>query len=278
MTNRWTASTGSPAPPDAPTTAGQPSTPHGTWQRRSAWDDDENGWIEEVLTLTFTGTRFITYTVMFNTDNGEILNTRSDQGGWTGNGASVTTTFLEDDQEHSVDKRYVLAGDLLAVNPWWSDEPRQELDVFTRVQDPVDDLVGRWVQDFEEEDETWNVAMTLGADGSFRRVFTLEKTLDEDRIKSLAVTGTYELDTAEKFILVTITSTVADGELWTSPDRPFWSPGERLRFAYAPSNNPNLIVMSMPWWEQRYDFDQEMKVDIPEHRYGAYWDRLTKVE
>ena len=265
---------------DAPMTPTQPSTLRGTWQRSTAWDDDEDGWIEQLVTLTFTATRFISHQVRFDTDTDsrEILHTGSEQGGWTGHGTSVTRVILEDDQEHSVDKQYVIVGDLLAINPWDAGEPLEELDVFTRVHDPVSDLVGRWVQDFEDENEAWNVTLTIGADGSFRRVFTRNRPLDTDRLKSLDVTGTYELDAAEKFILVTITSTVGDGELWMAPDFPFWSPGERLRFAYAPSNNPDLILMSMPWWEQRYDHDQGMKVDRPENRYGAYWDRLTKVE
>lgn len=262
---------------DAPTTT-EPLSLWGTWQRYTAWEDDEDGWIEQVVTLTLTGTRFIEHIVRFDSNSREILDTWSEQGGWSDNGTTVTKIFFEDEQEHPVDKHYVIVGDLLAVDHWGAWEPLEELDVFTRVQDPVADLAGRWVQDFEDEDEAWSVSMTVGADGSFRRVYSLEKTPDEDRLKSHEITGTYELDTAEKFILVTITSTVGDGELWLSPDYPFWSPGERLRFAYAPSNDPNLIVMSMPWWEQRYDRDQGMKVDRPENRYGAYWDRLTKVE
>ena len=37
----------------------------------------------------------------------------------------------------SVDKKYVLAGDLLAVQCWTCDDPAIDFDLFTRVQDPT---------------------------------------------------------------------------------------------------------------------------------------------
>ena len=107
---------------DAPMTADQPSTLRGTWRRYAAWDDDEAGWIEELETITFTGTRFIAHGVQVNTDNDEILDTWAWQGGWIDNGASITRS---EPGHVDVDKHYVLAGDLLAINPWGDNEPRE---------------------------------------------------------------------------------------------------------------------------------------------------------
>ena len=208
------------------------------------------------------------------------VNDHTEAGTWGSvTDSTITKTFLEyndeEDRAHDeptdVIRKYGISGDVVFMQPWHDNEPTEPYVRVERIKNPVADLVGRWVQDFEDEDEAWNVAMTLGADGSFRRVFTSE-SLTHD------VTGTYELDADEKFIHVTITLTLANGEPRPAAEHSFWSPDEKPRFAYAPSNNPNLIVMSMPWEEQRYDPDLGMKVDTPENRYGAYRDRLTKAE
>ena len=260
---------------DAPSmTSGQPSSLHGTWRRSGAWTNDEDETIESIDIITFTASRSISDGVEFNDDNNEVLDTWTWSAGWIDHVSGGSATRIEPGHS-AVVKQYVIAGDLLAINHWGDNEPREDFAVFTRVHDPIADLVGRWNLDYEDDDEAFNVKITIGDDGSFHRVFTLEKTSDEDRIKSHTVTGTYELDTAEKFIFVTITETLFDGELG---DDPFWRSGEILRFAYAPSNNPTQILMSNPWSEQEYDHDQGMKVDNPEFPYGDYWERLTKVE
>ena len=265
---------------DAPMTAGQTSTPHGTWQRRSAWEDVENGWVENVLTLTFTGTRFITYTVMFNTDNDETLNTWSDQGGWTGNGASVTKTFLEDDQEHSVDKRYVLAGDLLAIDHWWSDEPRQELDVFTRVQDPIPGgMVGSWqfewwVGDRDNEDESDDLLFTLTAEvGGESITLVLERHRSGERDYIRTIEATWEFDPVEWFMNLTIIqATDVEGEEEPEvDDHPAWAPGTTRRIALAPSAIPDHVRVSYLWDEEQWNDVQGQLVARPDNPFGNYW-------
>ena len=193
--------------------------------------------------------------------------------------STITKTFLDwndeedrpEDEPTHVIRKYDISGDVVFMQPWHENEPTNRYVIVERVENPVADLVGRWVQISENENGPWMVAMTLGADGSFQRVYTEERTA----LPPLDVTGTYELDPDEKYILVTITSTLGNGEAITGAS---WAPGEKLRFAYAPSNNPNLIVLSLPWWEQQYDSDLGMRVEHPENPHGAYWDRLTKVE
>ena len=243
----------------------------------------------EVRTLTFTKSRWILHTITIPNDFAPPdldLHDDASSGEWGSvMDSTITKTLLDwndeedrahDEPTHVIRKYHVASGGLVLMQPWHDDQPDDPYVRVERVDDPEADLVGRWMQDFENEDEAWNVDMSLGADGSFRRVFTRARGPQE--LRRLEVTGTYELDMVEKFIHVTIAMTFGNGEPWSAEEFPFWGPGESLRFAYAPSNNPNLIVMSMPWWEQMYDRDLEMKVDRPENRYGAYWDRLTKVE
>ena len=92
---------------------------------------------------TFTETRFIVYDVKVNTDNDDVLDTGSWQGGWTDNGASITRI---EPGHVDVAKQYVLAGDLLAINPWGDNEPNEELDVYTRrCRDPLPGgILGSW--------------------------------------------------------------------------------------------------------------------------------------
>ena len=261
---------------DAAMTTGLPPSLRGTWQGGGAWYEEEDGtWREDIETLTFTESRFILYGESFNTDNNEIFDTWDSSGGWIDHVSGDSVTRIEHGHD-AVVKQYVIAGDLLAINPWGDNESNNGFNVFTRVHDPVADLVGRWSRDYEDDEgRSGNITITIGADGSLQREYSPEILLDEDDVLSHTVTGTYQLDTAEKFIFVTITETVVDGEL---SNNPFGSPGQILRFAYAPSNNPNQILMSIPWNEQEYDHAQGMTVDHPEHPYGAYWDRLTKVE
>ena len=58
-----------------------------------------------------------------------------------------------------VDKQYVLAGDLLAINPWGANEPRENLHVFTRVQDPIPGgIEGVWTG--VGDTSNWTIVLT----------------------------------------------------------------------------------------------------------------------
>ena len=261
----------------------------GTWRYEAPrWEMLEDG--EDyvmvgaaVRTLTFTESRWILHIVTIPNDLAPAdldLADETRSGTWGSvTGSTITKTFLDwndeedrpnDDPTNMILKYHIVSGDVVLMQHWHEYEPDERYAKMERVKSPEADLVGRWVQEFENEDEAWTREITLGADGSFRRLFTGHSPPSRHD-----VTGTYELDSDEKFIFVTITETLNNGELATGP---FWAPGELLRFAYAPSNNRNLIVMSLPWREQLYDLDLGMKVDRPEVPYGDYFARPTKVE
>jgi hypothetical protein len=260
---------------DAPTMTGQSSL-HGTWRGSSAYEDDEAGWIENIETLTFTGTRTISHTVMYNTDNREILDTWSEHGGWTDHGTSATLIVFEDDQELSVDKQYVIAGDLLAINPWWDIEPHAGLDVYTRVQDPFPGgMVGswrfEWVWDRDTEDEQDDLLFTITADVAesitiVRESRTRSGELDHTR----TIEATWEFDPEEWLLNLTIIqATGAEGEEEPEvDDHPAWAPGTKRRIAIAPAI-PDHILVSYLWDEMQWDGVQW--IDRPDNPFGDYW-------
>ena len=240
---------------DASMTAGQL---RGTWQRRAAWDDDEEGWIEELETITFTGTRFIAHGVRSNTDNGDILDTWSWQGGWTDNGTSITRS----EAGHvDVDKQYVLAGDLLAINPWGDNEPREDLDVFTRLQDPIPGgMEGVWAG--VGDNSNWTIALTPTQ-------FTAT-ILRRPEFADFVLTGTYQVNLEELFIMVTVEDALADGASILAIDEHWWK-GQVSRWAFAPTDSPTTIVVSDHWQEQILEGQEYVR--HPEHPYGNY--RIT---
>ena len=263
----------------------------GTWRyEQPRWEmlEEDEGHVivgTDIRTLTFTKSRWIEHVITVPNDLAPPdmqLWDFADSGTWGSvTGSTITKTFLgwndeeespNDEPTHVVRKYHIVSGNLVLMQLWYHDEPDEDPYVrIERVNNPEADLVGRWVDDDGEN----KVVVSLGADGSFHRVFTRTVPL-VDELNEHETTGTYELDTDEKFILVTLTQTLWDGEV--RDVGPFWEPGEILRFAYAPSNIPTRIAFSNAWREQTYDPDLGMKVDIPENRYGAYWQRFRKVE
>lgn len=260
----------------APTAPAQPSTLRGTWQRYGAWEDDEDGWVEEVRTVTFTGTRFITHTMRISTDNRELVRTESGQGGWTDNGSSVTKRVFEDDQERSVEKQYVLAGDLLAINPWWADDPLDELDVFIRVPDPLPGGVlgswtcqDTWTRDGEEFHASW--IFTFGESS-----FTDDFRMSHPRTETFNLTGDARYD-EDGFVFVTgqqATQTI-DGSADENFDSAQYE-GHVLRYAYAPTGKPDEIVLSPNGSELMYDRVSSTWTENEGHPYGDYNFRLGR--
>ena len=242
----------------APMTAGQL---RGTWQRHAAWNDDDEGWVEGIETITFTGTRFIAHGVRFNTDNDETLETWSWQGGWIDNGTSITRIQAG---HVDVDKQYVLAGDLLAINPWGDNEPRENLEVFTRVQDPIPGgIEGVWTG--VGDSSNWTIVLTPTQ-------FTITTTRGPEE-SDFTLSGTYQVNREELFIMVTVEDALTDGESILGTDENWWK-GQVSRWAFAPTNSPTRMVVSPHWHEQILQ-DQEY-VKHPDRPYGNYWLTVEK--
>ena len=254
------------APATVPT--GQSQTLRGTWTQTHSWyNDDARRWDTDIRTLTFNETRFIERTVSLDSVTGVHLGNRAPAGGWTDKGTSVTKTWFDDDQLASVDKAYVLAGNLLAVNPWWDDNPNKELDVFTRVAEPLPGgVTGTWVHTRTEQGSTRTWTITVG--DTFVYDF-------RDASETWRLTGSLRHDPDNGILHVTV-QTASVTENGSTPDDfdPSEYVGHELPFAYAPTESPNTIVVSRLWEEKRYDEATSTWKD--RNPYGHYWLEMTR--
>ena len=82
------------------------------------------------------------------------------------------------------------------------------------------------------------------------------------------LTGSYQVNQEELFIMVTVEDALADGTSILATDRHWWK-GQVSRWAFAPTDSPTRILVSAHWEEQILD-GQEY-VSHPEHPYGGYW-------
>ena len=261
------------------------TTLQGTWRRARYWDDDEHGPSRQIFALTLTRTRFIESFVYGDSATDGIRDDehhRGGQGGWSATEAdTITKMFIIDDGvEGSVDKKYVLAGDLLAVQCWMCDEPGTHYDVFTRVQDPIPGgMVGSWqfdwVWDHENEDESDDLLFTLTAEVAAESITLVRERRNRsgelDHIRTIE--ATWEFDPVEWFVNLTIIqATKVEGEEEPEvDDHPDFAPGTRRRIALAPSAMPDHVRVSYLWDEEQWDDVQGQWVARPDNPFGDYW-------
>ena len=255
---------------------------HGTWQRLGYWDDEDHGPSREDFLLTFTPNRFIESFINGDSATNEIRDTWHWQGGWsTTEPDTITKTFVTDDGNGrgSVDKKYVLAGDLLAVECWTCDDPDHDYTVFTRVQDPLPaGLLGSWqfdwMWDHDTDDERDDLFFTLTAEVAESITLVREarnRSGELDYIRTIE--ATWEFDPAEWFLDLTIiqaTDVEGEGEPEVDDD-PGWVPGTRRRIALAPSPMPDHVRVSSLGNEERWDDTQGQWMDHPDNPFGNYW-------
>ena len=118
--------------------------------------------------------------------------------------------IIDDGVVGSVDKKYVLAGDLLAVQCWTCDEPGTHYNVFTRVQDPIPGgMVGSWqfdwVWDRDNEDESDDLIFTLTAEVAESITLVREARHRSGELHHIrTIEATWEFDPVEWFVNLTI--------------------------------------------------------------------------
>ena len=265
-----------------PPMQGAPSTLRGTWQRVDFYDHDDFGRVKETYVLTLTATRFIQINVITDVTTDDLRDDWHDQGTWNATETSFTKTFIPHGEEISVDKKYVLAGDLLAIEPWWSDEPRIDFDVYTRVRDPLPGgLAGVWEYEttwddhprFGVVDQHWT--FTFGEGDSFTEVYRETKSGTSDS-RVFTITGSRRHDHEKYFMFVTVGSGTALG--YDGTQRVLGEPwvGHTLRYAYAPAGTAGRLLVSTRSSELVFDDATAMWIDDPDHPYGDYWMRLER--
>ena len=283
----------------------------GTWQTVvENRDDDGNVIGTTTFTLTFTKTRAILLHTERDND-GEIVEAdwcQCESGTWEASDSTITKTrvpWLEDalnpfngelgfwgSEKVSVARDYVLvdgAKDVLLVHSWAGHEPTTSFERYTRIDDPIAGglVTGMWAGEID-----W--PRPAGEEQITRWTFTFGESFTEHAIEE-TVTGPGASPSVEDFLLVG--SVIHDTEEYVfsvtveshtrtldgAPADTNVAPGQVLRYAYAPTGNPDEIAVSLWWAEQDYDpdsqafVDRETSEDRPVFADGRYQLRLKPV-
>ena len=269
-------------PPAPPTTAQSLMT--GAWQYTASYDYVNREGLEvtvtETATLTFTPSRWLVHIAWEDTTerSGDYVNS----GGWTVTGASSIDwdrwIWGEEGREQEFSNKEFYWGNEerteLFLNTWHSDDALY-FQRWTSAGATSADAMGTWhgEEDFrvrsagetEYTPITELYLMEVGAD-----TFTHTETrIDprEGRSGDEVITGTLEVDEAERFLWVTVTEVTYNGVPLDADDHPLL--GARTRWAY-------YIVggrMYLSTWLDEMDYDRETGnwiVGDPEFPYGHY--------
>ena len=276
----------------------EPLTLQGTWLWEGSYVDDEDGrTYDEVQVLTFTGSgRAVSFNAVYD-DAGTQIDDWTYTSGWATNDTTVTRTWYDDhdDDDETPDVRsdleksyyWVEGRNAMFINPWGDEHPTDYVQRHTRVANPLPDgLAGTWTYDAEwdrMEDlgyiigQHWTFA--FGEDGAFTEVYRSTRS-DNNEVGYFTVMGTWSHDNEDpNFVLVSVDTATylrPDGALVDLAEiAPYWI-GATLRYAYAPTDSPDLITVSTRVSELRYDEETGMWVDNMYNPYGDYWMRLSR--
>lgn len=250
-------------------------TLQGTWQWTDSYVDDRDGrTYAETQIVTFTGGgRAITANAVHD-DTGAIESTWTWADGYDATATTVTRKWRDDHDDddetplvpRETAKRYfwVEGRDAVFIEPWGDEDPADELARYTRVADPLPDLVGRWSFTHMYGDAAGReVVVTFGADGAFR----LTEEWGEHGNQTFVVTGQLGAIDPDTLLapLTGIERSLLDEQGAVAHEPETWLMGEG-RIGIAPSFGGRLLV-SVPWDEARPE----------DHPYGTYWLHLAPV-
>ena len=270
----------------------------GTWQARgSAYDDEGNVTGTRTYTLTFTKTRYIQLHTDRDSD-GAIVEAdwcQCESGTWDANETSVTKTLVPWDEDArdgngwwssdatSVARDFAFVDDernVLLIHEWEGhDEKGASFQRYERIEDPIPggSVDGIWTleRDYGERIERWT--FTFG--DSFTE-HAIETAVDpsDPYVVDFIVTGSWQSETDEYFFFVTVQShsETTNGVPIDERTRNKFAVGTELRYAYAPTGNPDEIALSPLWWEQSYDDDTSTWQYRTDQPYGFYLWRLQR--
>ena len=248
-----------PDPEPEPEPSAAALTLQGTWLWEESLDDEDGRTYAEVQVLTFTGGgRAIAYNAVFD-DTDARIDEWQDGSGWSATDTTATRTWYEDHDDddetpqvkREIEKSYYWGEDRQSVflNPWGWGGATNTVHRYTRVADPLSNLIGpTWTWRRSEGAVTLSVTLTFNADGTF--VWVPVRPAG-----TLRITGTYDLDLDTLTAVtsnMTLTTTPADGgEPSTEAFLPDISP---YQFAFAATDSPTTILVSPPHLDQGAEF------------------------
>lgn len=235
-----------------------------TWRATHEWRED---WFDEgevghfVDTLTFTDNRYILARAHYLSD-GTLDHVWKTSGGWSAAAeGTVIREWEDDDAPMSVPKHYVWGSDERSVlfMHHWTDPNEQPagvgLERYEWVPNPLASLTGVWQATDEWDQGPVVFEMTIGADGTL--TWEQREAHGTERI-----TATWTLDERTYFLQFQGASST-----WTPPGgmpEPSTEDLKADRIAFAPTDSPDLIIVSPHWHETASNVEDY-------RRYGDYW-------
>jgi hypothetical protein len=243
----------------------------GTWHSQRDWYDDDRMRGTFTDTLTFTKSRYILQRSHYMTGSTTVYDSWTSSGTWESTDSTATRIWMHDNDDNDdtpavltrVNKTYLWNEDrsILCLQHWADD--RENLDdanceLHRRVPSPPPtSLLGTWTG--IDDNDNWSIVLTptnfTATDGSF------------------TLTGTYMVNPEELFIMVTVEDALEEGESILATDEHWWT-GQVSRWAFAPTDSPTRMVVSIHWEEQ--EFTNQEWVDSTENPDGHYWLTMEK--
>lgn len=257
----------------------------GTWQSTLGWEEDDRIVGTYTDTLTFTKNRYIQNRSFYRTGETSTEDTWVHGGSWEANPTDRTLTRIwyhnHDDDDETPDrltkvrKNYLWNVDrtVLCVEHWAAD--REHLDssnceLYRRVASPPPaGLLGEWTG--IGHDDNWNIVIT-----DTRFTVSNGRIEEDGRFIGFTLTGTYEVNLEELFIMMTIEDALEDGNTSVLDGDEQWWKGQVSRWAFAPTDDPNRIIVSTHYEEHEWLEQTQEWIDSTETPYGDYWLTLEK--
>lgn len=271
-----------PVEPPAPPTPAE-SLMTGAWQYTASYDYVNREGVEvtvtETATLTFTPSRWLVHTAW--EDDTERSGDYVNSGGWTVTGANTIDwdrwIWGEEDREQEFSSKEFYWGNEerteLFLNTWHTEDALY-FHRWTSVAATSADAMGTWhgeadyrvrsAGETEYTPVTDLYLMEVGADTFTHTATRMDPR--EGRSREVVITGTLEVDEAERFLWVMVTEYTYNG-VPLDADNPFL--GARMRWAY-------YIVggrMYLSTYSDEMDYDRDTRkwiVGHPEFPYGDY--------
>ena len=254
----------------------------GTWQSTHDWYDDSDDIVGTIIdTLTFTKSRYI-----FNRSHYRAGSTSTDDywthhGSWEATDGMITRIWEHDHDDLDdtprvltrVRKHYLWNEDrtTLCIQHWSEDSEHLDeahCELQRRVPSPPPaELLGQWT--WIGDDEDWTIEITA------TRFTVSTGRIEDGRFIGFTLTGTYEVNLEELFIMVTIEDALEDGTSVIDADIQWWK-GQVSRWAFAPTDNPTKMVVSTHWKEHEWIESTQEWIDSTENPSGDYWLEVEK--
>ena len=169
----------------------------------------------------------------------------------------------------SSEKHYYFSddSDVLYVHDWNVEHPRN-YERFVR-RPGLHDISGTYVFSRDTNDWEWQSSYEISADSFvYETVVYARESRSGAASEHFRLTGDLRLEDYYMFMSVTGVEYAVDGE----PSSDSYSYiGQELRFAYAPTAEPDSIAISPFWNEMSYDESSKTWKDRQDNQYGNYW-------